>query len=366
MKSRLYILAVLMFCPLYSLAQKEASNYLKDTNTWVIVTDNNERNGADAVNYYCYIYGDSIINGIKYQKFHITKEPPYSVLYWVSYDSILCYREEGNRIYHYDNTIGKEVLDYEFNLNGGDETLIGDGKRVKVSEVFPAKDIVDICTIDTLKAYRINGIDDDSYNDIWLDGVGSIYTGLLPRVFFTTENPTDMIYSPTVSKCRFTAYDKVLPVNLDKYNLGSDDNLHVDFEFIDDTLHISGISAFDLSSVYLFQCHLHGQTITMDAIPTYFYSSIVDTYMISKYDIKYPGFDAGVYNISIKPSRWKASSFNKDHITLTCHGFATDINVIKTSALKQNDNAIYNLSGRRMNAIPEQGIYIQGGKKMIK
>ncbi len=52
--------------------------------------------------------------------------------------------------------------------------------------------------------------------------------------------------------------------------------------------------------------------------------------------------------------------------TLVCHGPATGIQDINKPQTLENKVDIYDLSGRLLNTIPERGIYIKNGKKVIK
>ena len=143
---------------------------------------------------------------------------------------------------------------------------------------------------------------------------------------------------------------------------GTLEDLYIDVEFVDDTLKICGFSRF-LQYTHLFRCHLDGNKITISAIPVNLLCVMTLGRLYSKYEIKFPGFEAGTYTVKKESERFWSEESNKwQGVTITCHGPATEIQEINNSMTTNNKDAIYDLSGRRLNHIPERGIYIQGGK----
>ena len=81
------------------------------------------------------------------------------------------------------------------------------------------------------------------------------------------------------------------------------EDLHIDVEFVDDTLKISGFSRF-LYYTHLFRCHLDGNEITISAIPVNPRCVMILGLLYSKYEIKFPGFEAGTYTVKKENERF--------------------------------------------------------------
>ena len=374
MKKNAYILILIFYnCSLhYISAQSVNNNYLNPTAVWAVVADNKDQTGADTDINYCYTWGlDSIINGFTYRTVYWGHSHPgvfFEMLENKTYDEILCYREEINKIYRYDNELNKDVLLYDFGISVGDVVTILDGKRVRVTEEFNTDELEDYCypwpDKTPAKAWRVKGVDDENYEDIWIDGAGSLYTGLLLRKDFPEDTSLTCVFNPTSGFLRYAPFDKIQPVWLEYLNDSKEwERFYVNVEFVDDTLKISGDGTFYLTLIQLFRCHLDGNVISLSAVPTNPMSSLTEGILYSEFEVKFPGFEAGEYTVKLE--NWGYGGVHLEDTTIVCYGPATGVPDINSSLIKNNDNAIYDLSGRRLNSPPERGIYIQGGKKII-
>lgn len=366
-------------------AQSVNNNYLSPTHLWAVVEDDMDRSGADTKITYCYSWGqDSIINDMTYRAVTIGYDQPQrflNMLWYNTYNSLFCYREEGKKIFRFDNDLSKDLLLYDFGVSVGDVITILDGKRVRVTEEFRADELENFCYTFPIngtppKAWLVCGVDDETYKDIWIDGAGSLYTGLLLRSDFPEDVSLTTIFNASISLSRYTQYDKIQPVRLYYYwndpNYDSDweTEYNINIEFKDDTLRINGFQNF-IPSTHIFRCHLDGNDVVVSAIAVDPGCSMVEGYLQSKYDIKFPGFEAGTYNIKIDREtmgdfRWCDPPEYWKEVTITCNGPATGIDEAIESQTKENKSNIYDLSGRRLNQVPEQGLYIQNGKIIIK
>ena len=377
-----YILLLPILCYVQDIEAQSANNkYLNPAAVWAVVADNKEQTGADTDISYCYTWGlDSIINGFTYRTVYWGHSHPgefLDMLEFETYDSILFYREEGKKIFRFDNDLSKDVLLYDFGLQVGDETTIQDGKRVRVAEEFCADKLDNYCysiytqNNEPPKAWRVCGVDDDTYEDIWIDGAGSLYTGLLLRSDYPEDVSLTTVFNPSGSWSRYTKYDKIQPVLLKDYweepdYDGNMEDFHIDVEFVDDTLKISGFSRF-FYYTHLFRCHLDGNEIRISAIPVNPRCVMILGLLYSKYEIKFSGFEAGTYTVKKESERFWSEESNKwQDVSVVCHGPATRILEITTLSSKQSNNVIYDLSGRRLNQVPERGFYIQNGKVIFR
>jgi len=382
MKRHNYILLLLsiLYCA-QNIDAQFINNCLVDSNIWAVVADNMDYTGVDTDISYCYIWGtDSIINGSTYKTVYCAHKHPgifFEMLENKTYDEILCYREEDKKIFRFDNNIGKEVKLYDFGLKVDDETTILDGKRIKVMEEYNSSKLNNFCYpiphIEQCqdyvppKAWRVIGIDDETYEDIWIDGAGSLYTGLLIRSDFPEDKSLASVFNPTSGFLRYTQHDMIQPVWMNSIDFGNMEREEYVITYFDnDTLVISGITRFYPSPFHLFMCHITGNEIFISAVPTNPLSTLADSLITSKFEVRFPGFGAGIYNVKQEIGLEGYSETWGQQITLTCHGPATSIDNITDEKKQVQPNAIYDLSGRWLTSPPERGIYIENGRKKVR
>ena len=79
-------------------------------------------------------------------------------------------------------------------------------------------------------------------------------------------------------------------------------------------------------------------------------------------DTDLSGYDEGDYTLTVE----------NDHETYTAAislkgGSGVDSLTPSPSSIERGtENAVYDLQGRKLNAVPQRGLYIQGGKKIVK
>ena len=92
------------------------------------------------------------------------------------------------------------------------------------------------------------------------------------------------------------------------------------------------------------------------------YIKQVQTDNVLALDTDLSGYDEGDYTLTVE----------NDHETYTAAislkgGSGVDSLTPSPSSIERGtENAVYDLQGRRLNAVPEKGMYIQGGKKIVK
>ncbi len=219
-----------------------------------------------------------------------------------------------------------------------------------------------------LKVHRM----DADQDDVWIEGVGSIHTGLLePSDFITSEVYVQSMVHGS-EDCAFFCIDtdvyKSVPFEAEIIESSnpivdeiimdqSNHNTTFDMEFIDDTLHVKGALFGETQGpLKTLEAEIDDDTIILNINEHTLnrFSSGVPF----RFDVKIPGFKAGTYKIRYQ---------YKNPIDVVCYGNATAIEAHKTISGQQESecNAIYDLSGRRLNQAPERGLYIQNGKKVI-
>ena len=353
--------------PVYS--QVIETDYFKSWTTWMVAFQNNKTNDGKLDKLFCIAFQDSLIDGVQYKKVYVGKHG--SLLdYWGQEDTVLCYRQDGKRIYRYDNKYHSDIQIYEFGLSKGDVTT-SCGFEMVVDSVFPANKLTDYCYFpDNVMAYRLLDEENPKYTDIWIDGVGSIKTGILIAPDLPANSSSSIVYyirwrDGSIYFDLDTDEEKLVPFEaieftLDDYNIDDNWNDHYEFEFIEDTLHVFGQAWMVANNVNIMDCILNENTVNLEIIPVYRMGG-VDNPNMYLFDVKLPGFNPGTYDIIYYEDNQKKDT------TITCNG-TTGIESPITSDTQPtgfDSNTIYDLSGRCLNTIPERGIYIQNGKKYI-
>ena len=133
---------------------------------------------------------DSIHNGTTYQVIERKKNGNVT-------DSLL-YRQEGNRVYRYSETEKKDILLFDFGLNEGDDFIAPGGEVWTVGEIRQTAEYNDWME----KKIVLKGKEDGAVKDVWLEHVGSLYTGILtyddlggsnslPQLVYCRQGDTD-------------------------------------------------------------------------------------------------------------------------------------------------------------------------------
>ena len=229
----------------------------------------------------------------------------------------------------------------------------------------------------TLKLIELQNIDGDARHDVWMEDVGSVYTGLLPvndyckdiylltnNHFVETEYESNMVSYPFYPCNQYikTAYMDVTNLEWDKpVNTEEDYKEYLDWynaptklnaEFVGDTLHVWGRLRTSCAIQSYAGCELKGNNVTFK---TYRYDDAeADCIGVYEIDARIPGFPKGKYQIKL---------LNKTVELENTEGGYTLINNV---APVWQENSLYDLQGRKVNSKSKKGIYIQDGKKVIR
>ena len=226
------------------------------------------------------------------------------------------FKEQEGRVYRYDMDSKSGRMVFDFTLSEGGSFVTPDGRRMVVESVGIAAAYPCYYSKGTggyRKMIRLKDWDDPSNTDIWIEGIGSVYTGILSKSDF----PVDEVYvdymehlskkSTDCNELEYFTYNldyyKSVPAvgtsagspeNIDRYLQYRDDKINY-IEFIDDTLHIDGFTL-----LYSAKCNvsavIDGSDINLSfAAVTPFFAGwgLMDT----KIDVKIPGFKPGKYTI---------------------------------------------------------------------
>ena len=354
--------------PVYS--QYAETDYFQSWTTWMIALQKYNTNDSKLDKQFCIAFQDSIIDGDKYTKVHVLKHGNLlDYLELEQEDTVFCYRQDGKRIFRYDNKYHCDMQMYEFGLGKGDVTN-NYGFAMVVDSVFPANKLSNYCYFpDNVMAYRVRGKENPKYTDIWIDGVGSVKTGILTATDLPTNSSSSLIYCMrwqdgamyfdynsekekmvTFEAVRFSIEDYLTEENLSE---------NVEFEFIEDTLHVFGRTSLYVSN-NIMDCFIDEDSVmNVEIIPVYKMGG-VDNEDMYWFDVKIPGFKAGTYKIRYS---------YKNPIEVVCPGDATGIEELKNTDTQPkgfDSDVLYDLSGRRINQVPKHGLYIQNGKVIFR
>ena len=281
-------------------------------------------------------------------------------------DSMFLLRKDGMKYFCYDSNTSKEQLLFDFSLQKG--STYTDDYNNMVYDVTEVRD--SIIGDESLRLIEL--VDQNGKHDIWLEGIGSIYTGIMRGAYVS---PGD-VYLIRAGSNRFypsNQYVKTADIcvtklywngNLDteedrmKYEAWYSAPSDLNAEFIDDTLHVWGRLHISRDILPYAICGVKDKQITFKVHS----NGEIDSYANYDIEARIPGFRKDNYEVIL---------YNKTLI-MECKGAnATSAKRI-TSPSQKND--IYDLCGRKIGSgksfplkgVMGSGIYIEGGKKKVK
>ena len=296
--------------------------------------------------------------------FRIVIFTPNSDFYW--YD----YREEGNKLYRYNEEKKQDELFMDFELNVGDVFDRPDGVKLQVVEVG---DTLMNEYDGALKVLRLEGLDDKSIQDKWVECFGSVKTGIMLADDVPGYKITDMLYVEKEN----TNYNLSRALTRGIYNEISNSYLssvlfdvkdllsgettkqNITYEEGDGLLlKLSFVQTYQYMYFYLYR--EKDENLKCHSIPcgdySLMYSSQQQTSNVS-IGLNFPSGNYSLYNAS--------GNFVQ---TITIGGDADAIGAIENDAStsKQGSGLFFDLTGRRLTTAPQHGIYIQDGRKVFK
>ena len=312
-----------------------------------------------------YVYSESyrrIIDEKEY--FRIVIYTPNSTPTW--YD----YREEGDKLYRYNEEKKQDELFMDFGLNVGDVFNRPDGVKLQVVEV---DDTLMNEYDGALKVLKLEGVVDKNVKDKWVECFGSVKTGIMLADDLPGYHITDMLYvekentdsylrtaltrgiyneisNSYLSSVLFNVKD-LLSGETTKQNITYEEGYGLPLE-------LSVVQTYQYMYFYLFQ--ERDENLKCHSIPCgdyhLVYSSSQQT-CNANIGLNFPSGDYSLYNASGKFIQ-----------NVTIGGDADAIDAIENdvSTSKQSNGSLFDLTGRRLSTSPQRGIYIQDGRKVFK
>ena len=215
------------------------------------------------------------------------------------------YRQEGAKIYFYDEDRQGETLMMDFGLKEGDTFLRECGSYTLEAEVVAVYDTTIIenywDTPYTARAIKLQGKEPHTqYKDIWVEGIGSIKTGLYPTwkasssdvylLDFNTYGGNGayiLPLAPDVPQCI-----KMAKITKEHFDPDSYPKEETHYEFVNDTLRVWGIRDYYWDYDV---CLIGGD----NSIRFYEVEPEIqeEVYKLAKFEMKFDGFEPGEYTI---------------------------------------------------------------------
>ena len=285
---------------------------------------------------------------------------------YIEIPQTLLYSQEGQKIYRYDETRQEEVLMFDFSLNEGDVFTTPQGTRMEVVEVGDCKEYLhDWLVFDYPgKKLRLRDCDNTAIEDIWVEGIGSLHTGILPQELIPNSRECSLNF------CSMGTWAAVFPQNTPYYKSTQSLPFELPDELIDwnqpewcnymfsgDTLVISGCAVTYLLPI-ITSCFVHENIIEFQNIESSYHNVLINVLFLFAtslaphgFEIKLPGFLPGEYTIMAG-----------GQICATAVCGATSINTLQDHA--KYPHSLYDLNGQRINGL-QKGLNIVDGKKVF-
>ncbi len=319
---------------------------------------------------------DTIINGITYQRLTYQNVVKRTIPYSEEGTTYAILREEDGKVYQYDKSKEKEILLYDFTVNKGDKFQL---QKFGGSGYYSCKveDVSNIKFQDTnLKVITISSVfsetdDKEPVISTWLEGIG----GNAP-VSQPTEN--NNLISDIYDITAYLKYKEEpfipLPIYLWHWQVQGD--------FLPTYMNITeqipkvnqGIDNITYELTYDGRLHIHGIKWSMESPYQYLWllgkEQQRDTYLlqltpetVGTFTEKEAAYSIDLYyNLPEYDSNtvFYINDNQGQHKLICDPTYIRNINTEKT-----NDEEIHDISGKKLSTIPDHGITIINGKKII-
>ena len=251
------------------------------------------------------------------------------------------FRQEEEKVFRYDPATKTEHLVFDFGLREGQEFKDMHGNRFVVLQVTDTTIVQqwDDKNMGTYKKIKLQGLDDESITDEWLQGLGSLKTGLLSFEDLKGVSLYDRYYSLTLKINRINtlieaqteSYHVFLNVNTDMLKTAflkpkdsiADNSAFIKeghslgYEFVGNSLHVVGKPNILGNNYIYLMCNVQGDKVRLNYIPVQ-YGPGIWGFREFGIDIYFPGFSPGTYYIgyigNLVNESWD------EEVETVCHG----------------------------------------------
>ena len=255
-------------------------------------------------------------------------------------DSMVMLRQQGMKCFCYDTKRNTEYVMFDFGLQKGD--IYFDDLNDAVYEVTDVRDSI----IDDDNLCLIELMSQDGKHDIWLEGIGSIYTGIMrganvfPGDVYLIRAGNNRFYpnNQYVKTADISATELIWEGKLetaedwDAYDAWFEAPSNLNAEFADDTLHVWGRLHTSCDILPYAICGLMDNNVDFKL----YSNGEVDCYKNYEIDAWIPSFERGTYKVSLynKTLELECTANNKELVTFTEGQIATIILPIAPDASK--------------------------------
>lgn len=247
------------------------------------------------------IVADSVHNGTAYQVIVMKKNGEVT-------DTLL-YRQKGNKVYRYNETAKEDLLLFDFGLSKGDSFTATNGQVWIVDEVSETEAYGNCLE----KSLTLKGREDGEVKDIWIENVGSLYTGIFSQTDLAIDAQARLTccrqaddYLPWIFGVDTKHYKAIHFQSSDPETkedealcneIGYDEQLFA--EFIGNTLRLYGKMRINCYT-YMLECRIQDGTIRLNSTDIHHGEELdcLGSYWV---DIRIPGFVQGEYDIRYTP-----------------------------------------------------------------
>ena len=257
------------------------------------------------ISYTC-LTKDSVIDGRNYVA--------SSTVHYTSPDNadamVICYRQEGDKVYYYNDKDHRDVLLFDFGLQMGDKFLDSYYGYISVAEVGTFPEVAQYLGLSREnKMLRLVDNYDGTDIDIWVEGIGSLKHGILPYTYpynvkyhtlgltFHGINDHFAVNLPAFKQQPFEPIDLTMDELSELQNSGKECPCVLTATFEEDTLHMTGIMDLNCNSYDMVAILTDDNHISL-TIPMY-EAEALDCQHRCRYDVKLPGFVCGTYTIDV-------------------------------------------------------------------
>ena len=257
------------------------------------------------ISYTC-LTKDSVINGQNYvasSTIHYTSPDDASTM-------VICYRQEGDKVYYYSDEDHRDELLFDFGLQVGDKFLDDHYGYLSVAEVGTFPEVAQYLGLSREnKMLRLVDSYDGTDIDIWIEGIGSLKHGILPFKYpynnkyhtlgltFHGINDHFSVNLPTFKQQPFEPIDLTMDELRELQNSGKECPCILTATFEEDTLHLTGIMDLNCNSYDMVAILTDNNHISL-TIPMY-EAEALDCQHRCRYDVKLSGFTCGTYTIDV-------------------------------------------------------------------
>ena len=300
-------------------------------------------------------YSSLYLNVYDYLKIYAPPGPGKNGYFREYVDCKILIREADGVVYRYNEETGSEQELLNYNLAVGDEFTRPDGQRFVVEDK-KTDEIVTLWLRDV----------ETGVQDVWRSDCGSLTTGYLLRYDVPGRTITNLIRTG-----RFGYYtldtEHVKQILFQPWQLTYEESMGregIRYSFEGNALRIKGcykLRTIPCPKFQVIRCIRNGSNVYIAYEPGEYDTTALGMYGYNyfDYDVTIDGFEPGVYCIN---------GYNAENLSLECKGLNNDATGISSvdEVQAKEDSEIYDLTGRRLDHEPAQGLFIKDGRKVLK